>query len=65
MGSAWSYDALSGVQDGSMAMEAYLEAIDPAVAPERKAVIQSELVRYCMLDTLAMVEVWRKFSQKC
>lgn len=57
------YDALSGVQDGGMAMEAYLEAIDPATTPARKAAIHEELTTYCTLDTLAMVEVWRKFSQ--
>lgn len=57
------YDALTGVQDGGMAMAAYLEAIAPATSPQRKALIRDELLAYCALDTLAMVEVWKKFSQ--
>ena len=57
------YDALKGVQDGGMAMAAYLEAIAPATSPQRKALIRDELLAYCALDTLAMVEVWKKFSQ--
>lgn len=57
------YDALKGVQDGGMAMVAYLEAIAPATSPRRKAQIRDELLAYCALDTLAMVEIWKKFSQ--
>ena len=57
------YDALPGVRDGSMAMDAYLEAISPTTTPERKAAIHDELLAYCALDTLAMVEIWRKLSQ--
>ncbi|PVY91171.1 uncharacterized protein DUF2779 [Acidovorax sp. 99] len=57
------YDALTGVQDGGMAMAAYLEAIAPATSPQRKALIRDELLAYCALDTLAMVEIWKKFSQ--
>ena len=57
------YDALTGVQDGSMAMAAYLEAIAPVTSPQRKALIRDDLLAYCALDTLAMVEIWKKFSQ--
>jgi hypothetical protein len=56
------YDALSGVQDGSMAMAAYLEAIDNECSPERKLEIQAQLLKYCELDTLAMVRLWEFFS---
>lgn len=54
-----SYDALSGVKDGGMAMTAYLEAIRSGTAPARKEEIRRELLDYCKLDTLAMVRVWQ------
>lgn len=57
------YDALPGAQDGGMAMAAYLEAIAPAASGQRKTLIRDELLAYCTLDTLAMVEIWKKFSQ--
>ncbi len=56
------YSALSQVQDGSQAMQAYLEAIDSNTTAERKAQIQERLLAYCELDTLAMVEIWRFFA---
>lgn len=56
------YDELDGVQDGDMAMQAFLEAIDPSTTPARKVEIQQQLQNYCALDTLAMVEIWRTFS---
>ncbi len=57
------YDMLTGVQDGTMAMAAYLEAIAPTTTAQRKAAIYSELIAYCTLDTLAMVDIWKKLSQ--
>lgn len=57
-----SYDALDGVQDGGMAMDAYLEAISLETLPTRKDAIFKQLQKYCRLDTLAMVTVWRFFS---
>jgi hypothetical protein len=56
------YDALRGVKDGGMAMEAYVEAIAPATSPDRREQIRQELIEYCTLDTLAMVKVWEFFS---
>jgi CRISPR/Cas system-associated exonuclease Cas4 (RecB family) len=56
------YDALDGVQDGGMAMDAYLEAIAVDTTPERKAQIQQQLLTYCRLDTYAMVRLWEVFS---
>ncbi len=56
------YDALDGVQDGGMAMAAYLEAIHPDTPPSRKAEIERQLLDYCGLDTYAMVRVWQLFS---
>lgn len=56
------YEVLDGVKDGGMAMEAYLEAIEPGTTAERKAEIERELRRYCALDTEAMIEIWQVFS---
>ncbi|MDP2370605.1 DUF2779 domain-containing protein [Rhodoferax sp.] len=56
------YDDLSGVQDGGMAMEAFLEAIHPNTAAERKHEIAQQLLAYCQLDTYAMVRLWQVFA---
>jgi CRISPR/Cas system-associated exonuclease Cas4 (RecB family) len=53
-----AYQNLVGVQNGAMAMDAYVAAtefedIDPA-----KAEIAKQLKAYCKLDTWAMVRVW-------
>lgn len=56
------YDALDGVQDGGMAMDAFLEGIHPDTCVERKAQIQQQLLAYCELDTYAMVRLWQVFS---
>lgn len=57
-----SYEALEGVQDGALAMEAYLEAIHPETPPNRKTTLEQQLLKYCELDTLALVELWQLFS---
>jgi hypothetical protein len=56
------YNLLDGVQDGGMAMNAYLEAISADVSVERKSAIKRELLAYCELDTFAMVRIWNVFS---
>ena len=56
------YDALDGVQDGGMAMEAFLEAIHPDTPAERKNQIEQQLLAYCKLDTYAMVRLWQVFA---
>lgn len=58
-----NYGDLDGVQDGSMAMEAFLEAISPQTAAARKAEIEQQLLDYCALDTYAMVRLWAAFSR--
>jgi hypothetical protein len=45
-----------------MAMEAYVEAIAPGTAPERREQLRQELLNYCALDTLAMVRLWEFLS---
>lgn len=57
-----SYAALSGVQNGGMAMNAYLEAIRSDTTPERKGEIEKQLLDYCGLDTFAMVRLWQFLS---
>ena len=56
------YAKLEGVKDGGMAMEAFVEAVDPSTAKERKAEIERQLIAYCALDTLALVRLWSAFS---
>ena len=56
------YDALDGVQDGGMAMDAFLEGIHPSTSVERKTQIEQQLLAYCTLDTYAMVRLWQVFA---
>jgi hypothetical protein len=56
------YERLEGVQDGGMAMEAYLEAIHPQTIAARKSAIEQQLRSYCKLDTYAMVRIWQIFA---
>ena len=56
------YDALDGVQDGGMAMDAFLEAIHPDTPAGRKNQIEQQLLAYCKLDTYAMVRLWQVFA---
>jgi len=55
------YDALGGVQDGGMAIDACMELLSPACTFERRADLEGQLRRYCRLDTLAMVGIWARF----
>jgi len=57
-----SYNQLDGVQDGGMAVSAFMEGIDPATPPERKVEIEGQLVSYCELDTFAMVRLYQFFA---
>ncbi len=57
-----SYDQLDGVQDGNMAVSAFMEAIAPATTPERKKEIERQLHDYCKLDTFAMVRLYQFFT---
>jgi hypothetical protein len=57
-----AYDNLEGVQDGSMAQTAFLEAIQPETSRSRRDEIRSELLDYCGLDTYSMVRIWQHFA---
>ncbi|NIL95474.1 MAG: DUF2779 domain-containing protein [Woeseiaceae bacterium] len=57
------YEDLEGITEGTAASEGFLEAIDPATAPERKAELEEQLQRYCRFDTEAMVEIVKFFTR--
>jgi hypothetical protein len=56
------YDALEGVQDGGMATSAYLKAISSKTTKSARDQIEQQLLKYCALDTFAMVRLWQFFS---
>lgn len=53
------YDALGGVNNGGMAMMAYLEAVSPQANEARRAEIVSQLKAYCAMDTEGLVRIWQ------
>lgn len=57
-----SYKDLEGVQDGGMAMDAYLKAIHQDTPSSMKSEIEKQLLSYCGLDTFAMVRLWQFLS---
>ena len=59
-----SYDSLDGVKNGQDAQLAYAEATDAKCLQPRMAELREQLLKYCELDTLALVAIWRKFSGK-
>lgn len=58
------YGDLEGVQDGAAAMEVFEEAISDQTTESRKEEIRRQLLEYCKLDTLALVEIWRYFTDQ-
>lgn len=58
------YEALQGVQEGTGAQTAFLEAAFDQVSPERKREIEESLRVYCRQDTWAMVEVAHFLAEK-
>ena len=58
MAPEFDHRRLPGVQDGHMAMLAYIEAIQPETTTERRLELRQELLDYCRLDTLALVTIW-------
>lgn len=57
-----SYSNLKGVQHGGAAMEAFSEAIHPDTGAARRAELHEQLLRYCELDTYAMIKIWQTFA---
>lgn len=52
------YAALEGVQDGGMAIAAYLAATDPFTSAARRAEINRNLLAYCGRDTEGLMRIW-------
>ena len=52
------YASLDGVQDGGMAMAAYLEATAASTTPAEKEGISRSLLAYCGRDTEGLVRIW-------
>ncbi len=57
-----TYAALAEVRDGLSAQAAYHEVVDPNTTLERREELRSALLRYCALDTLALVRVVGRLS---
>lgn len=57
-----SYKEL-GIQEGGSAQRLWMEAALDGKHPDVKEKIFSDLVEYCKLDTLAMVEIHRKLRE--
>lgn len=58
-----SYEHLT-VQNGGMAQEAYRELVADKLDPIQNRQLKDSLLNYCRQDTLALVELVMKFSQK-
>ena len=56
------YAVLEGIQEGTQASAAYLEAIDPKTSAERNEEIRRDLLKYCKHDTEAMVRLVQFFA---
>ena len=57
------YHNLEGVHNGGEASDAFAKMA--AMTPEEIAVKREQLLKYCGLDTYAMVKVWEKLKEAC
>lgn len=55
------YHALDGVRNGAEASAAFADLA--GMTPEQAALVRASLLRYCELDTLAMVRIWQKLRE--
>jgi hypothetical protein len=58
-----NYANLEGIREGTAAADGFLEAIQAATTPKRKAELEEQLLRYCRFDTEAMAEIVRALRQ--
>lgn len=56
-----SYKTL-GIQEGGSAQRLWMEAVLDGTRAGEKEKILADLLEYCGLDTLAMVEIFRRLS---
>ena len=57
-----SYQELGKVQDGMAAGTAFIESLGKDTPADRREWLRSDLLKYCELDTLAMVKLAHKLS---
>ena len=57
-----SYKALD-IQEGATAQRLWMEAALDGKRPNEKEKIFNDLIEYCKLDTLAMVEIYKKLRE--
>ena len=55
------YKNLEGVQDGGSAQQAFLSLISRVPTPECSEIMHRQLLKYCQLDTYAMVKIYHLF----
>ena len=56
------YELLEGINVGTEASSAYLEAINPETSKERREEIRVDMLRYCKHDTEAMLRLVKFFE---
>ena len=59
-----NYDELDIISQGQMAEPVFLEMIDENTEAERRDELREALLRYCKLDTLAMVRLAHFLEQR-
>ena len=58
-------DEEAGISDGGAAMIAYAKMQFTQMSEEEKGAVQAALLRYCELDTMAMVMIYEAFKEWC
>lgn len=58
-------DEGKGIEDGGAAMTAYARMQFTQMSDEERTRIQDALLRYCELDTMAMVMLWEGWQEMC
>jgi len=57
------YHSLEGVHNGSEATQAFIDMHH--MTPEELELKRTQLLKYCGLDTFAMVKIWEKLKEVC
>lgn len=60
---AMNYHNLEGVHNGSEAMDIFPQI--PFMPKEEQRIARENLLKYCELDTYAMVKIWQKLVEAC
>ena len=55
------YHNLEGVHNGTEASATFANMVN--MEPEEREACRNQLLKYCGLDTLAMVKVWQKLTE--